>query len=60
MKELVNLLRDEKGDTLQAVIIAAVGVGLIWLIYAIAKPRIQGYTETYGGWLDSEAGKAPD
>jgi hypothetical protein len=60
MNLIKQLIKDERGDALQFVIIAAACIGLVWMVYRIAKPYISNYTESYGNWLDTQGGSAPE
>jgi hypothetical protein len=57
---LKDLWKDQDGDVLQFVIIAACCIILAILVYKIAHPAMKAYTEDYSGWLNGHQIKTND
>jgi Flp pilus assembly pilin Flp len=51
-KFLKRLVTDERGDALQAVVIAVVGIAIIWLIWSLVKTPVTTFFGNVAAWLN--------
>jgi Flp pilus assembly pilin Flp len=51
-KFLKKLVTDERGDALQAVVIAVVGIAIIWIIWSLVQAPVGKFFGNVAAWLN--------